>query len=217
MVTEFSDYTLQIQEANQQVDHLHRELQSMRQMAYDNTLLKQENQRLKGLLALEEQFDQRSTQVAYILQEYADPYTHKVVINKGSLHNIKAGSPVLDHQGVVGQVTQVFPTTSEVTLVADGKFMIPIKNLRTNTRGIAYGSPAAPIGNMELRFTLSNTDIMVGDKLVTSGIDGIYPAGLLVARVLEVQRKQNMAFSQIYLGSIGQPQKGITLLILSPE
>ena len=112
------------------------------------------------------------------------------------------GSPVLDESGVLGQVTRVHPLVSEVTLVIDRDLAIPVLNVRTGARSVAYGDPAGYSNGfgsgLELRFMGSNSDVQVGDLLTTSGVDGVYPAGLPVAKISKIERRAESAFAKIY-------------------
>jgi rod shape-determining protein MreC len=139
--------------------------------------LAQENNRLRKLLGLREQLT-TPAMAAEVLYDAADPYTRKVIIDKGMAQGVDLGSPVLDEFGVLGQVTRVHPLVSEVTLLVDRDLAIPVLNVRTGARSVAYGDPAASGSGLELRFMGSNSDVQQGDLLTTSGVDGIYPAGL---------------------------------------
>ncbi|MDB5844030.1 MAG: rod shape-determining protein MreC [Polaromonas sp.] len=170
-------------------------LQSLR--AGQVELLQQENNRLRKLLDLKAQL---ATPViaAEVVYDAADPYTRKVVIDKGHAHQVALGSPVLDESGVLGQVTRVHPLVSEVTLVVDRDLAIPVLNVRTGARSVAYGDPTVGGSGMELRFMGSNADVQEGDLLTTSGVDGVYPPGLPVARVTRIEHRAESAFSKIY-------------------
>ena len=133
-----------------------------------------------------------------MLYDAADPYTRKVVIDKGAADKVVLGSPVLDELGVVGQVTRVYPLVSEVTLLTDRDHAIPVLNTRTGARGVAFGDTSTHADAMELRFMAANADVAVGDLLTTSGVDGVYPPGLPVARVEKVERRVDAAFARIY-------------------
>ena len=156
--------------------------------------LAQENKRLRQLLGLSEQLA-IPLMAAEVLYDAADPYTRKVIINKGQLQGVDLGSPVLDEAGVLGQVTRVHPLVSEVTLVVDRDLSIPVLNVRTSVRSVAYGDPDS---GMELRFMGSNADVQPGDLLTTSGVDGVYPPGLPVATVGRIERRAESAFAKIY-------------------
>lgn len=157
-----------------------------------------ENERLRKLLELRERISSPA-QAAEVLYDAQDPYTRKVVIDKGLAQGIQEGSPVIDESGVLGQVTRVHPLISEVTLITDRDQAIPVLNTRTGARSVAYGDPGgAHAGALELRFMAGNADVQAGDLLTTSGVDGIYPAGLPVARVDKVERRADSGFARIY-------------------
>ena len=155
-----------------------------------------ENTRLRQLLNLRSRVTTPS-QAAQVLYDAADPYTRKVIIDRGVLAGIVPGSPVLDETGVLGQVTRVYPLVSEVTLVTDRDQAIPVLNTRTGARGVAFGDPALRSSSLELRFMAANADVQTGDLLTTSGVDGVYPPGLPVARVEKVESRTDSAFARI--------------------
>jgi rod shape-determining protein MreC len=144
-----------------------------------------------------------------------DPFTHTVVVNRGSQHNIKAGQAVVDSKGVIGQVTRVYPFTSEVTLITDKELSIPIQIERNQLRAIAFGE-----GNntLDIPYLPTNVDIKVGDKLVTSGIDGVYPSGLAVAVVTKIQQNPESPFAKIVSTPVADVSNHLQLLLLElPE
>lgn len=157
-----------------------------------------ENERLRKLLALRERITTPAT-AAEVLYDAQDPYTRKVIIDRGLAQGIEEGSPVIDESGVLGQVTRVHPLISEVTLITDRDQSIPVLNTRTGARSVAFGDPTGShAGALELRFMAGNADVQEGDLLATSGVDGIYPAGLPVAKVDKVERRADSAFARIY-------------------
>ncbi|WP_090187127.1 MULTISPECIES: rod shape-determining protein MreC [unclassified Duganella] len=175
-----------------------------------------ENAQLRRLLDARQQVPVKSM-LAEVLYDARDVNSRKIILDRGSRNDVALGLPVIDNQGVVGQVTRVFPFTSEVTLLSDKEQAIPVQLLRNGLRSVAYGRGKS--GNLELRFTAPNADIQVGDIVVTSGLDGVYPAGLAVARVTQVENSAGGSFG----GVICQPLAGIAnntqLLILmsTPE
>jgi len=173
-----------------------------------------ENARLRALLELKPSLAVRS-QAAEILYEAADPYSRKVFIDRGLAQAVALASPVIDEQGVIGQVTRVYALTSEVTLLADKDSAIPVLNPRTQQRSAAFGAGGAS-GTMELRFTSANADIQPGDLLQTSGIDGIYPPGLPVAKVASVERRVESGFARIALVPAAPPDGVRHVLVLEP-
>ncbi len=169
-------------------------LQSQRANQVEQLAL--ENARLRKLLELREQYS-TPAQAAQVLYDAADPFTRKVIIDKGLVNQIDLGSPVIDEYGVLGQVTRVYPKLSEVTLVTDRDHAIPVLNARTGARAVAFGEGAAHAGQLELRYMATNADVQSGDILTTSGVDGVYPPGLPVARIDKVERRVDTAFARI--------------------
>jgi rod shape-determining protein MreC len=174
-----------------------------------------ENQRLRKLLDLSKRLSSefRAAQVIY---DAADPYTRKVIIDKGMAHRMVAGSPVLDESGVIGQVTRIYPLVSEVTLITDRDQAIPVLNVRTGARGIAFGDTSSHADALELRYMAANADVAVGDLLTTSGVDGVYPPGLPVARVEKIERKVDAVFARIYCVPLGLVSGVEHVIVLDP-
>jgi rod shape-determining protein MreC len=188
-------------------------LQSQRANQVEQLAL--ENTRLRNLLGLRERL-QTTGIAAQVLYDAADPYTRKVVIDKGLADKVLLGSPVLDELGVIGQVTRVYPMVSEVTLLTDRDHAIPVLNTRTGARGVAYGDNSTHADAMELRFMAANADVTVGDLLTTSGVDGVYPPGLPVARVEKVDRKVDAIFARIYCIPLGLVAGASHVMVLEP-
>ena len=172
------------------------QLQQSRQLLAENTYLRK-------LLDAAQRVPLK-TVMSEILYDARDPFSRKVIIDRGNRHGIQPGQPVIDDLGVIGQVTRVFPFTSEITLLTDKEHAIPVQVLRSGVRSVAYGR--GQTGELELRFMASNADIQVGDVLTTSGIDGIYPPGLAVATVMAVDTKTSDAFARI----LCKPTAGIS-------
>ena len=174
-----------------------------------------ENSRLRQLLSLRERVAAPS-QAAQVLYDAADPYARKVIIDKGLTAGLRAGSPVMDESGVLGQVTRVYPYVSEVTLVTDRDQAIPVLNTRTGVRGVAYGDGALSSSAMELRYMPANADVQVGDLLTTSGVDALYPPGLPVAQVERVERRSDSAFARVYCKPMAQTSATAHVMVLTP-
>ena len=181
-------------QSSEEAAHRKLDLQSLRANQVEQLSL--ENTRLRKLLDLRERVTSPSLS-AQVLYDAADPYTRKVIIDRGLTTGVEAGSPVLDEAGVLGQVTRVYPLVSEVTLVTDRDQAIPVLNTRTGARGVAFGDPALRANALELRFMAANADVQVGDLLTTSGVDGVYPPGLPVAKVSKIDRRADSAFARI--------------------
>ncbi len=202
--------------AQSESDLARKQLALQSQRAHQADQLAQENERLRQLLDLRARL-QGASQAAQILYETTDPYSRRVMVDRGQDAGVQAGSPVLDGAGVLGQVTRVYPFVSEVTLLIDRDQAIPVVNMRTNARGVAYGDPVASHGGgMELRFVSANADVQENDLLTTSGLDGVYPSGLPVARVVRVERRADSAFARIYCAPIAAIQGAHHVLLIEP-
>lgn len=169
-----------------------------RQLAQANLLLRQahledENRRLRALLAMQERLAVPA-QAAEILYAARDPFARRVIIDRGLTHGLETGQAVIDDLGVVGQITRVFPLTSEVTLLTDKNQLIPVQVARSGLRAVVAGAGS---GAMELKFLPANADVEPNDTLVTSGLDGIYLPGLPVARVISIDRNTSFSFARI--------------------
>jgi rod shape-determining protein MreC len=173
-----------------------------------------ENKELRGLLGLSPSLTVRS-QAAQVMYEAADPFSRKIFIDRGLNQGLVLGAPVITEAGVIGQVTRVYPLSAEVTLLTDRDAAIPLLNTRTQQRAAAFGGVTQ--GNaMELRFVASSADVQVGDLLHTSGVDGIYPAGLPVARVTAVDRQAEGTFARITLAPVAAVDGVRHVLVLEP-
>jgi len=188
-------------------------LQSQRAQQVEQLTL--ENARLRAVLGLRERLNTPAL-AAQVLYDAADPFTRKVIIDKGALAAVQAGSPVLDEAGILGQITRVYPLVSEVTLVTDRNQAIPVMNARTGVRGLAFGDAASRNGLLELRFMDANVDMQAGDLLTTSGVDGVYPPGLPVARVAKIERRADSAFARISCDPVARVASSLHVLVLQP-
>lgn len=188
-------------------------VQSLRAGQVEQLLL--ENNRLRKVLGLREQLA-TSVMAAEVLYDAADPYTRKIIIDKGLLQSVELGSPVLDESGVLGQITRVHPLVSEVTLVIDRELAIPVLNVRTGARSVAYGDPSASGSGLELRFMGNNSDLQEGDLLTTSGVDGVYPPGLPVAKISKIERRAESAFAKIYCTPVALVTGARHVIVVKP-
>ncbi len=174
-----------------------------------------ENRRLRALIALQQRLESPS-HAAQVLYDAADPYSRKVVLDKGEVQGMRLGAPVVDELGVLGQVTRLFPMVSEVTLITDRDHAIPVQNARTGARGVAYGDTSSHADALELRFMAANADVAVGDLLTTSGVDGVYPPGLPVARIEKVERRTDAVFARIYCVPLALVSAAAQVLVIDP-
>jgi rod shape-determining protein MreC len=173
--------------------------------------LQQENARLRSLLNVEKRF-QGAAIAAEVLYSGRDPFTQKLFVDKGESSGVQPGQAVIDEVGVVGQVTRVFPYMAEVTLVTDKDHAVPVKVERSGVRSVMYGAGSARLP--ELRFLSPSVEIQAGDRLVTSGIDGTYPAGLAVAQVVSVERETGQIFARVTCKPLAGVDKSPHVLIL---
>jgi rod shape-determining protein MreC len=210
------DYLRGLQHAQAGEAEARRALAGLAEKAARADLLAQENQRLRELLALAPAVVARS-QAAEVMYQAADPYALKLVIDRGATQGVQPGAPVIDPRGVLGQVTRVYPLTAEVTLLSDRDAAIPVLNPRTRQAAVAYGGLQGGDGaRMELRFVSANNDVQKGDRLETSGLDGIYPPGLAVATVVSVERRSEGGFARVLLAPAA-PADGVRhVLVLEP-
>jgi rod shape-determining protein MreC len=208
-------YFSSLRSAQSEKDEAFKKLGLQAQRANQVEQLALENTRLRSLLALRERLQSNGV-AAQVLYDAADPYTRKVVVDKGLTSQLKLGSPVLDELGVIGQVTRVYPMVSEVTLLTDRDHAIPVLNTRTGARGVAFGDTSTHADAMELRYMAANADVLVGDLLTTSGVDGVYPPGLPVARVEKVERRVDAVFARIYCVPLGLVAGASHVMVLDP-
>ena len=173
--------------------------------------LEQENARLRALLNVGARF-QGSATAAEVLYSGRDPFTQKLFVDKGEAAGVQPGQAVIDETGVVGQVTRVFPYIAEVTLVTDKDHAVPVKVERTGVRSVMYGAGTGRLP--ELRFLSPNAEIQAGDRLVTSGIDGTYPAGLAVAQVVSVERETGQIFARVTCKPLAGVERSPHVLVL---
>ena len=174
--------------------------------------LRAENEQLRQLLAASERF-KIELAAAEVLYAARDPFSRKVVIDRGSQQGVRPGQPVVDDRGLVGQVTRAYPWLAEVTLVTDKGQFVPVQNVRNGLRAVLSGTGSD--GALELRFIPLNADFQDGDELVTSGIDGVYPPGLPVARVTNVERSIDQIFARITCAPLGGVANHSHVLVVS--
>jgi rod shape-determining protein MreC len=208
-------YFTSLHQAQQRESAAMQQLATQSERALQVEQLALENQRLRELLAMRERITTPSMG-AQVLYDAADPYSRRIVIDRGQAHGIALGSPVIDDSGVLGQVTRVYPLVSEVTLLIDRDQAIPVLNTRTGVRSVAFGQPGPEGDALELRYTLSNVDIVQGDLLTTSGVDGVYPPGLPVARVNAVGQRAESAFNRISCTPLARVHGALHVLVLAP-
>ena len=170
--------------------------------AQEAKLLRAEHDQLLAMSAARARYGDRGL-IAEVLYNARNPFTRKIVVDKGLTQGVQAGMPAIDGTGVVGQVTSVGTFTSEITLVTEKDQSVPVMLLRNGLRAVAVGSGKDSI---DVPFMPISADINVGDLFVTSGIDGTYPPGLVVARVTTADKNAAYSFARI----AAQPAAGMS-------
>lgn len=186
----------------------------LREQIMQLAMLKQENARLRQLLASPVRQEIKKM-VAEILSVNSDPYSHQVLINRGANDGVYEGQPVLDANGVVGQILHVGATSSRVILITDVTHAVPVRVSRNGTRLVSSGT--GRIDRLVQNHVPHSSDIQKGDLLVTSGLGGKYPEGYPVAEVTVVRQDESRPFAMVYSKPIAQIDRLRYLLLLWPE
>jgi rod shape-determining protein MreC len=206
------EYATTIETLKNQNQALQKEQLQNRQKLHQLETLKAENERLRKLTGLGSVLDVKRTMMTEIVSDSNDPFSKKIVIGKGMIQSIGEGMPVIDELGLVGQVTRTFASRAEVTLITGKGYIVPVENLRSGVRSLAYGGQDD--GMLELRFMPPHVDMQANDVLVTSGLDGIYPKGIPVARVKKIDRNSRYAFASILCEPIAGVERHRFVLVL---
>ena len=174
--------------------------------------LQQENEKLRALLGSSAAIEDKSL-VAEVLAVYSHPFSHQVVLNKGSNDGVTEFQPVIDDQGVVGQVVSVGPSSSRALLISDNTHALAVRAERTGVRAIVEG-----LGQWDLLRVMHlphSTDIREGDRLLTSGLDGRFPEGYPVAKVVRISQDASQPFMVVYAEPYARLDRIRHVLLLS--
>ncbi len=209
-VLNMSDYFTSTNTLEKENIRLKRQQTSNADKLQQNSQLAAENLHLRKLLDARERLTVKSI-MSEILYDARDQSSHKIILDRGSQHGVELGQPVIDDLGVVGQVTRIFPMTSEVTLLTDKNQAIPVQIARNGLRSVVNGRGQSTY--LDMRMT-ANADVKAGDELVTSGLDGIYPPGLAVGKVVQVENKAVETFEVILCTPAAGIDRNKQLLIL---
>ncbi|HET9463048.1 MAG TPA: rod shape-determining protein MreC [Thiobacillus sp.] len=174
-----------------------------------------ENAELRTLLQLQSRPGQQVVHAAQLYQGH-DWFAQRITLDQGGRAGLRHGLPVVDASGLVGQLSRVYPGSSEVMLVSSPGQLTPVMVERTGQRGLAAGSGR---DQMELRYMPAQTDIRAGDRLLTSGIDRVYPAGIPVARVSRVSRSQSSPYLRVECLPLAglDRSRAVLVLIADPQ
>ncbi|HET7098184.1 MAG TPA: rod shape-determining protein MreC [Casimicrobiaceae bacterium] len=212
LIGDVGSYFASLQTLTEENAALKRQLVERAAAAQGYAAAQQENARLRTLIDLGSRYPAGATAVE-VLYSSRDPFAQRLYVGKGVDAELHPGEAVIDAEGVVGQVTRVYPSMAEVTLVTDKDQAVPVKVQRSGVRSVLYGSGAGR--PPELRFMAPSADIQVGDVLVTSGLDGTYPPGLAVARVATLDRETGQMFARITCTPIAGVDRSEHLLVLA--
>jgi len=177
--------------------------------------LDRENAELRILLQLQARPGQQLVRAALLYKGH-DWFSQRITLDRGAGAGLRSGLPVVDAEGLVGQVSRVYPGSSEVTLVSSPGHLTPVTVERTGQRGLAAGGG---LGQLELRYMPAQTDIKDGDRLLTSGIDRVYPAGIPVARVSRVSRSQSSPYLRVECVPLAglDRSRAVLVLVAAPQ
>lgn len=212
MLTTADEWTNAASRIKSENEGLQRQRIALAQVTTNAALLSAENTQLRRLLGVLDSAVDRPTVVVEVLYEPVNAFTRRIVFNKGSRSGIAQGMPVIDESGVVGQITRVTPMTSEAAMLTDEIVSIPVQVLRNGLRLIAFGSNTP--GKVEVRYFSSDADLREGDELVTSGVGGVFPAGLSVGRIDEVERNPSSGFARAEANPSSHPERYRHFLVL---
>lgn len=157
--------------------------------------LARENARLRRLLASAERFQEERVLVAELVAVDLDPYKQQILINKGDQDGVYTGQPLLDANGVMGQITHVNPISATAILISDPSHALPVQVDRNGLRTLAEGT--GDPDRLRVRYVPSNGDIRIGDILVTSGLGGRFPSYYPVGEVIRVERRPGEPFADV--------------------
>lgn len=197
-----------LKERNQQLEKDNLHLKADRLLL---TQLQNENKQLRELLNSKRVFTNKRM-ITEVMSLRSDPFTHQLLIDKGALDGVYLGQPVINEEGVVGQVSQVGSTTSRVLLIVDASHGIPVRVQRNDVAAIVHGSGAW--NKLNVPFVQSNADLQEGDLLVTSGLGGRFPAGYPVATVTHFNYQEGALYAEVTATPVALLDRSRYLLLL---
>jgi rod shape-determining protein MreC len=210
----FSESLATRRELQEEVDSLRTQQIIQKTQMQKLAALEVENIRLRELLDSSFEIGERVL-VAELMSVNLDPYKHQIVINRGELHNVYPGQPLVDANGVMGQIVHAGPYTSTAILITDTSHAIPIQVNRNGMRSIALGSGA--INRLDLPYIPNSADIKPGDLLTTSGLGGRFPPGYPVATVEMVEHDPGNAFAKVIATPLAHLNSSREVLLVWPN
>lgn len=175
--------------------------------------LEQENNQLRSLLGSQPRTDARKL-VAEVMTVDSDPFSLQIMINRGRSDGVYEGQPVLDAQGLIGQVVSVGPRSARVLLITDATHAVPVRVARNGIRAIAAGT--GQLDELSLSHVPHRSDIKVGDLLLSSGLGGRFPEGYPVAKVTSVFSDEGKPFARVLAQPLAQLDRIRYLLLIWP-
>ncbi|MFN3543434.1 MAG: rod shape-determining protein MreC [Thiobacillus sp.] len=172
--------------------------------------LARENRELRALMALRSRHGEDAVRAAELYRGH-DWFAQRIIVDRGAAAGVRSGAPVIDADGLMGQIRRVYLGSSEVALVSSPGHLTPVQVERTGQRGLAAGTGE---GRLELRYMPGHTDVQVGDRLLTSGIDRVYPPGIPVARVTRVSRSETSPYLRVDCEPLAGLNRSRNVLIL---
>jgi rod shape-determining protein MreC len=194
-----------------EVDDLRNKLRDQRLMTLRQAALESENATLRGLnAALPEVIEKRL--IGEVINVEVSTLRQRLLVNRGGNSGVHRAQPVITGEGVLGQVYRLGPWSSEIILITDSEHALPVQVLRSGVRSIALGTGRA--NALELPYVPQNYDVKVGDVLVTSGLDGVFPFGLPVARITKVDRDPTQPLAQIFAAPLARIESDREVLFI---
>ena len=180
-------------------------------LANQSALLAIENQNLRSLLDLQKKVAFKTVPVE-ILFNPPNPISQRVVINRGENQGLRLGSPIANDMGILGQVVRLFDNSAEVSLLEDRDFAVPVLVARNGLRAAVVGSGRGQL--LQLRYLPVASDLEVGDILLTSGVDGVYPPGFAVAVITKIERNLDQNSANVFCSPIAEVNRHLQALAL---
>lgn len=209
-----NEYALLVLDTRAENQELRRRLNAALLMTQNSAHLQAENIHLRQMLTLRTDAGYQ-LRPSEIIAETRSPFYRRIVIDQGNLSKVEQGMPVISPQGLIGQISRVYLNSSEVTLATDRNLSVPVQIPRTGLRAVAYGNNL--LGQIDVRFVPSNADVKVGDDVVTSGIDALYPVGIPVCRVRSIDASAGSPFSTIRCAPFATEQQSQFFIVLTPQ
>jgi len=198
----------------QLIDERNRLAEALRQQqanALTMAQLRRENEELRGLLALGQSIEDEFVS-ARVLSVDLNPFSHRLVINQGRRHGLTPAMAVVDQSGLIGQIDTVSQTTASVILITDPDHALPVRIARTGAITLAYGGGLD--GDLSLPELPKNVDLVPNDVLESSGLGGVFPAGLPVGVITELIRPADQTFAKATAKPIGQHDRSRFVMVL---